>query len=638
MCLFLPYCIGTSTSEPLRLRIITSTACYRPTDVSKNSRGGLYKRWTEDQMSNALSAVVRDGSTIARAAVEYGVPASTLGDRVRGRVMPGGKSGPTKYLSDAEEKELETFLLRCSNIGYPKTRHQVLAIVQRILDSKHIGKNVTDGWWSSFRKRHPDLSLRAPAPLSKSRAMASNIEVFEQYFDLLEQTINEYDLDTRPHLIYNMDETGLPLNPKPPKVIAGSSDRNPSFIGSGDKTQITVVGCVSASGVALPPMVIWDRKTLAPALADGEVGGTKYGLSDRGWMDSELFDGWFCKHFLQHSSDERPLMLLLDGHSSHFCPDTLRMAAKQDVVIFALSPNTTHLSQPLDKGCFGPFKTKWREVCHRYMSENPGKIVTRYSFSKLFAEAWNRSMTICNIMSGFATTGIFPPNRNAVLSKLALKNEVGEKPCSQGNLTYLPMSSPMPPPRKYQVSYPITFTEEELLKFQTRYENGFDLVTDDRYNKWLTATHPDEAASLLDISFTSSSPHADDSGDNTFEPISAKVADPPIDRVLLPMTKSSAIKQFLSTPRPPPRQPSKPHSSGRVLTSYENLQILKEKEQQKLEKEKLKLKQKQEREQKKKDKEEEKKERLRLKEEKENAKKRKQPKKKSTCAATLLSK
>ena len=88
----------------------------------------------------------------------------------------------------------------------------------------------------------------------------------------------------------------MPLNPKSPKVIVGSKVRNPCSIVSGDKTQITVVGCVSASGFCMPPMVIWDRKTLSATLSEGEVPGTTYGLSERGWMDGDLFDGWFCSH------------------------------------------------------------------------------------------------------------------------------------------------------------------------------------------------------------------------------------------------------------------------------------------------------------------------------------------------------
>ena len=51
-----------------------------------------------------------------------------------------------------------------------------------------------------------------------------------------------------------------------------------------------------------------------------------------------------------------PVLLLMDGHSSHICPDMIRMAAKKKVILFTLPPNTTHLTQPLDKGCFGPLK------------------------------------------------------------------------------------------------------------------------------------------------------------------------------------------------------------------------------------------------------------------------------------------
>ena len=37
-----------------------------------------------------------------------------------------------------------------------------------------------------------------------------------------------------------------------------------------------------------------------------------------------------------------PLLLLVDGHSPHYCPDMVKMVAKEQVVMFGLSPNTTH--------------------------------------------------------------------------------------------------------------------------------------------------------------------------------------------------------------------------------------------------------------------------------------------------------
>ena len=145
-----------------------------------------------------------------------------------------------------------------------------------------------------------------------------------------------------------------------------------------------MVACASAAGFALPPMVIWDRQTLSPELTIGEVPGTVYGLSKKGWIDCELFDAWFINHFLRYAPTARPVLLMLDGHSSHYCPDIIRLAAKHQVILFALPPNTTHISQPLDKGCFSPLKEAWKQVCHNFLTANPGMVVTRYQFFKAF--------------------------------------------------------------------------------------------------------------------------------------------------------------------------------------------------------------------------------------------------------------
>ena len=111
-------------------------------------------------------------------------------------------------------------------------------------------------------------------------------------------------------------------------------------------------------------------------LTIGEVPGTMYGMSVSGWIDSELFDGWFQGHFLAYAPASRPLLLLLDGHSSHFNPTTIRRAAEEKIIIFCLPPRTTHKTQPLDKGCFSPLKSYWKEECQIYLRNNPGKIIT----------------------------------------------------------------------------------------------------------------------------------------------------------------------------------------------------------------------------------------------------------------------
>ena len=67
---------------------------------------------------------------------------------------------------------------------------------------------------------------------------------------------------------------------------------------SGNKNQMTVIACVSATGHVIPPFVIFDAKGLNYEWTKGKVPETRYGLSSTGWIDTELFEGWLNQHFL----------------------------------------------------------------------------------------------------------------------------------------------------------------------------------------------------------------------------------------------------------------------------------------------------------------------------------------------------
>ena len=88
------------------------------------------------------------------------------------------------------------------------------------------------------------------------------------------------------------------------------------------------------------------------------------------------------------------------------------------------------MSQPFDKGCFSSLKESWKQVCHEFLTANPGMVVTSYQFSWLFNKAWMRSMNIYNIISHFKVTRIYPTDRQALLKlnqirTLTCKKKVG---------------------------------------------------------------------------------------------------------------------------------------------------------------------------------------------------------------------
>ena len=275
-------------------------------------------------MLKAYNAVKKEGMSRRRAAIIYGVPKSTLDDRLTGKVLFGSHSGPPRYLNDEEEEELVSFLFGCASVGYAKTRKEVIAIVEEFLAQKGTFVNVSNGWWESFRKRHPTLTLRTAEKFSYARSVATDPVIIDAYFDLLEETLVANDLMDKPAQIFNCDETGMPLNHKPSSVIA---KKHPRTVTSSNKKQITVLACCNAAGYTIPPLVLFGRKNLNHDLTVGEVPGTMYGLTANGWMDGDVMESWFTHHFLTNAPASRPLLLLLDGHSTHYNLSFIRRAA-----------------------------------------------------------------------------------------------------------------------------------------------------------------------------------------------------------------------------------------------------------------------------------------------------------------------
>ena len=216
----------------------------------------------------------------------------------------------------------------------------------------------------------------------------------------------------------------MPLQHKVPKALAVKGAKKVHQVSSGNKTQITILGCASATGQVVPPMVVFTGKHFNAQLSNDGVPGTLYGMSPNRWMDQELFSDWFFKHFLTHAVSERPLLLLLDGHSSHYIIDLVKAAAEKDVIIFCLPPHTTADSQPLDTSFFSPLKTYWFEICHQYLFDNPSRVITKFQFSSLFAQAWSKGMNINNIVSGFRSAGIYPFAPNIILDKFLKPKDI----------------------------------------------------------------------------------------------------------------------------------------------------------------------------------------------------------------------
>ncbi|KAJ7257132.1 hypothetical protein C8J57DRAFT_1074559, partial [Mycena rebaudengoi] len=59
-------------------------------------------------------------------------------------------------------------------------------------------------WPTRFKKRRPDLKIKWTSGLEECRARALNRPIVHDYFNLLSESIEQYDI--KPKNIWNMDE------------------------------------------------------------------------------------------------------------------------------------------------------------------------------------------------------------------------------------------------------------------------------------------------------------------------------------------------------------------------------------------------------------------------------------------------
>ena len=208
------------------------------------------------------------------------------------------------------------------------------------------------------------------------------------------------------------------------------------------------------------------------------------------------------------------MLLLLDGHSSHFTLEAIKFAAENEIILFCLPPHTTHVAQPLDVSFFSPLKKHWSRVCHEYMADNPGKVVTRFQFSSLFNKAWFLSIQPHTIVSGFRKVGVYPFNSTAIkpYDNSSISNKIPEA-------TPVMMPAVTQPNECSSVSQdgfsehsleesglglsPVSYSEEQIELFQRRYDNGYNIYDDQMYVSWLQQQqHPDDLPENLSSSTT----------------------------------------------------------------------------------------------------------------------------------------
>lgn len=395
---------------------------------------GKYKRktnrqsWNEECMRQAIEEVLEGRMGYLKASKQFGVPRTTVEARVN-KIKKGklerkysAKKGLGRHrpvFSEAQEEELVKHILYMESRLFGFTLSDLRSLAYQLAernglahqfnkDKKMAGKT----WLYKFLERHPNVKLRTPEPTSLARAMGFNRPAVQKFFSLLSDVLEKYKIP--PERIYNVDETGIMTVPKKrSKCLSLRGKKQVGCISSAERgILVTLEICMSASGVFMPPTFIFPRSREKPELLDDAPPGSKAFYHSSGWMQKEIFFKWFILFIeFSNASIEHPVLLLLDGHTTHTKNlEVIQRARDCGVIMLCFPPHTTHRLQPLDVSFMSPLSSYYTSEVQKWMQQHPGRPVTISQIGKLFGSAYMRAASIQTAVNGFRKTGIQPLN------------------------------------------------------------------------------------------------------------------------------------------------------------------------------------------------------------------------------------
>jgi hypothetical protein len=378
----------------------------------------------------------------------YDLSDATLRRRVKGINARRDSIPINRKLTTTEESTLIEWILSMDQRGLPVRSDSIRQMANLLLQKRSRDNTLTVGknWVYNFVQRHDSLESKYTRKYDYQRAKCEDPTIIRDWFRLVQNTIAKYGILDED--IYNFDETGFQMGViSTAKVITGAEKSKPVSVQPGNREWVTAIDCISSYGHCVPPVIIFEGKVHQSTwYSDTLPLDWVIGVSENGWTDNELGLTWlkhvFEKHTAQHTKGVYRL-LILDGHGSHTTPEFDLFCKEHSIITLCMPPHSSHLLQPLDVGYFAVLKRSYGRQIEAYI-RNGVNHIDKPDFLRAFYTARTEAMTLANIQSSFAATGLVPYNPERVLSKLHTQLKTPTPPSTSHGYANAPASATQP--------------------------------------------------------------------------------------------------------------------------------------------------------------------------------------------------
>lgn len=385
--------------------------------------------FSETTLQEAL-VVYRTGEyrSIRACAIAFRVPYKSLQRRSSGQLSRSAAHEHRQILSKPEERTLVRWITQLTSTGFPASPALVLKLAEEIRRGRYqltrtqhsyeraIGKS----WLSRFRCRYPEIQGIWTRKMEGARHKAMSLETVKTWFEAVTEI--RFQHQHLPAHIYNMDESGFAVGEsQTSRALVNIREKSSWKVVAGRQEWITALECVSAAGVAVPPLVVFKAKHTNTAWVPTTTPADwRFSTSTSGWMsDSHAYE-WLTTVFepaTRPSDQALRRLLIMDGHGSHITANVISFCMEHAIDLLILPPHTSHVLQPLDVSVFAPLKRALAAETDAVSRLDSGRI-QRIEWTRMYIRARARALTSVNILSGWRATGLEPLSPIYVLEKL----------------------------------------------------------------------------------------------------------------------------------------------------------------------------------------------------------------------------
>ena len=364
-----------------------------------HSSNGAFDEDAETRLIKALHHVQTTGQNITEAAKRFGVPRSTLNERLK-RDDPFAKRvrGTHPTLTQKEEEVMCKWLTTAYRRGHAITPKRFATTVKELLDGSgriNIFANdnrPTSGWVKTFRRRHPTIKfIKHDKWNDPKNVQGKSIGWFD---DLLEH-LNDEKTDPM-HLlekpndnrVFCLAEYGIGINYDgnllDTIIRSNNQDNSLKFI--------SILCCINAASCFLPPFLLYPdhRPNFQPISNQIDLTSFNAGVKTKTWLTDETLCMWLRTFvdYLDYNKISRPVLLIVSGDYALATLPLCELCAQAGIILHIVPKMATDFIHPVDVAIYEHFNSAYKECYNRYV--HSFLAITLGTLPLVIVEAWNK--------------------------------------------------------------------------------------------------------------------------------------------------------------------------------------------------------------------------------------------------------